>query len=458
LKPPKILILAAGEGTRMKSDLPKVLHEAAGDALLGYVLRAVAPLKGDVGLVVGRGADLVRRRYPKGFRFFLQKERRGSGHAVKTATRWLKTGGDVLVLCGDAPLIRPETVRNLLGIHRREKNAATLLTARVANPAGYGRIVRDAGGRPNAIVEERDATPDVRRIDEINSGAYCFAAKDLVKALGRLRPDNAKGEYYITDVIGMFVEAGKNVGALCLPSEEEVLGVNRRSELSYAAGILRRRKLEELMDAGVSVVDPAATYVDADVTVGPDTVLFPQTFLKAGTRVGRGARVGPFSSLENTTVGDGSELTAVFAKDAVVGADVKVGPFTHLRPGTRIAKGARLGNFVEIKKASVGPGAKVNHLSYIGDATLGPDVNVGAGTITCNYDGFEKNHTWIGAGAFVGSNVNLVAPVKIGAGAVLGAGSTITRDVPAGALGVERAPQTVKKGWAAAYRRRRAKK
>ncbi|HRY29472.1 MAG TPA: bifunctional UDP-N-acetylglucosamine diphosphorylase/glucosamine-1-phosphate N-acetyltransferase GlmU [Elusimicrobiota bacterium] len=455
---PAVLVLAAGEGTRMKSSLPKVLHEAAGEPLLEHVFRAAAPLRGPVGVVVGHGAERVRERYAGRCLFFLQKRRLGSGDAVKSAAAWLKRrGGDVVVLCGDAPLIRPGTLKRLTAVHRREKNAVTLLTARVSDPFGYGRIVRDAVGRPRAIVEHRDATPEQRRIDEINSGMYCFRAKDLRAALKRLRPDNEKKEYYLTDAVAFLADRGRPVGALCLDSEEEVLGVNRRSELAAADKILRRRTLEKLMAAGVTVVDPDSTYVDAGVRVGRDTVLYPQTFLKGRTAVGRGGRIGPFSFLQDCRVGDDAELRAVFAYGSVVGPGARVGPFTHLRPGTRIGAGARVGNFVETKNSRVGPKSKVSHLSYVGDAVLGADVNVGAGAITCNYDGFRKHRTHIGSGAFVGSNANLVAPVRVGRGAIVGAGSTIVRDVPADALALERATEIVKKGWARRKRRELAR-
>jgi bifunctional UDP-N-acetylglucosamine pyrophosphorylase / glucosamine-1-phosphate N-acetyltransferase len=358
-----------------------------------------------------------------------------------------------VILCGDAPLIRRETLKDLVATHRRQKNAVTLLTARVANPFGYGRIVRDHADRPCAIVEEKDATPEQRGIDEINSGTYCFRVEDLLRVLRRIKPNNAKGEYYITDAIALLVKDKKNIGAVCAPDSNEVLGVNRRRELAEADKLLRRRILENLMDEGVTVVDPDSTYVDAEVTVGRDSVLLPQTFLKGKTRVGARAKIGPFSVLQDCEVKDGVELKAVFASEAVFDNDVYGGPFAHFRPGTVMGPGSRAGNFVEIKKSKIGPRSKVNHLAYVGDAELDERVNIGAGVITCNYDGFQKSRTVIGSGAFIGSNVNLVAPVNIGAGAVVGAGSTITKDVPSDALAIERATQLVKKDWA---RRRRS--
>ncbi|MBK8870081.1 MAG: bifunctional UDP-N-acetylglucosamine diphosphorylase/glucosamine-1-phosphate N-acetyltransferase GlmU [Elusimicrobia bacterium] len=445
-----VLILAAGEGTRMKSDLPKVLHTAAGKALVEHVLDAVAPCGGQVGVVLGRGADTVKNRLAarKGLTFFIQKKRRGSGDAVRPAARWLaRRGGDVLVLCGDAPLVRTETIRALARHHRREKNAATLLTAEVADPSGYGRIRREQG-RPVAIVEHKDASPDEQRVREINSGTYCFRVRDLLDGLRRLRPNNAKGEYYITDVVGYLVGRGRPVGALCLPNGDEILGVNNRRELAEAAQRLNRRTLNQLMDGGVTIVDPASTFVDAGVRIGPDTVIEPQTFLSGHTRIGARCRIGPMTRLTDCRVGDGVRLDATMGENARVDSGARVGPWTRLRPGAVVGRDAHVGNFVELKKARLGVGAKVNHLSYLGDAVVGPKTNVGAGVITCNYDGYQKYATQIGAGAFIGSNVNLVAPLRVGSGAVVGAGSTLTKNVPAGALAVERSATTVKPGWA----------
>jgi len=455
-----VVVLAAGEGTRLKSHIPKVLHEVVGRSLLEHVLDAVAPLKGSVGVVLGRGADLVKERlsYCVGLNFFLQKERRGSGDAVKPTAGWLKKrGGDVLVLCGDAPLIRPETIKALYRLHAKQKNAVTLLTATVDDATGYGRVRRDVAGRPVAIVEHKDASVDERTIREINSGAYCFSVEDLLSGLTRLRPNNAKGEYYITDVVADIVGRGRPVGALCLSNGEEILGVNNRWELADAGRRLKDRLLRRLMDSGVTVVDPSSTWVDVGVRVGRDTILEPGTLLKGNTSIGCQSVVGPWTRLTDCRVGDGVVLEAVFAEDARVNNGARVGPWARLRPGAVVGSGAHVGNFVEIKKSRLGSGAKVNHLSYIGDAEVGAGVNVGAGVITCNYDGFNKHPTVMGPGAFIGSNVNLVAPVRVGAGAVVGAGSTITKNVPADALVLERSSVVVKAGWAR-ERRQRSKK
>lgn len=444
----------------MKSDLPKVLHSAAGKPLVEHVLDAVTPVGGAVGVVLGRGADVVKERLSArpSLSFFIQKERRGSGDAVRPAARWLAgRGGDVLVLCGDAPLVRPESLRDLTRLHRREKNAATLLTAHVPNPKGYGRI-RRAGGRPTAIVEDRDATVAERDIREINSGTYCFRVKDLLEGLRQLRPNNAKGEYYITDVIAFLVRRGRSVGALCLPDGDEILGVNNRRELADAGQRLNRRTLDRLMDTGVTIVDPSTTYVDSTVRVGSDTVIEPQTFLAGATKIGRNCQIGPMTRLKNCVVADGVQIEASFGEDARVESGARVGPWSRLRPGAVVGRDAHVGNFVELKKARLGVGAKVNHLSYLGDAVVGDGVNVGAGVITCNYDGYQKHATIIGRGAFIGSNVNLVAPVRVGAGAVIGAGSTVTREVPPDALAVERASTVIKRGWAKIRRAEKTRK
>lgn len=435
----------------MKSGVPKVLHVAAGKALVGHVLAAAAPLKAVTGLVLGRAAEQVEAHLSKtaGLVFFIQRQRRGSGDAVKPAARWLaRRKGDVVVLCGDAPLIRPETLKALVRVHRRERNAATLLTATVPDATGYGRIRRNGAGRPQAIVEHRDATPEEHAIREINSGTYCFRVSDLLDGLKRLKPNNAKGEYYITDVIGYLVGKGRSVGALCLPNGDEILGVNNRRELAEAGRLLNRRQVDALMASGVTVVDPATTYVDAGVRVGRDTVIEPQTFLIGQTTVGRGCRIGPQTRLENCVIGNGATVTATFGEGASVRDGSRVGPWSRLRPGAVVGPDAHVGNFVEIKKSRLGRGAKANHLAYIGDAEVGAGVNVGAGVITCNYDGVRKHATILESGAFIGSNANLVAPVRVGAGAVVGAGSTVTRDVPRNALALERSAMVVKPGWA----------
>jgi bifunctional UDP-N-acetylglucosamine pyrophosphorylase/glucosamine-1-phosphate N-acetyltransferase len=440
----------------MKSARPKVLHEAAGKPLLAHVLDAASALRPDgTAVVLGRAADEVKTCFAgRGLQFVLQRERRGSGHAVMAARSWLaRRGGDVVVLCGDAPLVKPESLKGLAALHRREGNAATILTARVADSSGYGRIIRGFDGDLKAIIEQKDASPEQLAVNEINSGAYVFRVRDLLRALSRLRPENAKGEYYLTDVIAVLASSGGALGALCVEGGEECLGVNTRAELAAAEKILRRRQVERLMAAGVTVLDPDDTYVDSGVQVGPDTVIWPQTYLLGDTRVGAGCRIGPWTWLKDCRVADGARVTASFAEESEVGPEASVGPYARLRGGTRLGPKVKVGNFVEVKKSVLARGVKAGHLSYLGDARIGEDVNIGAGTITCNFDGVAKHPTIIGAGAFIGSNVSFVAPVSIGRGAVVGAGSTVTENVPAGALALERSRQIMKPGWA---RRKRA--
>ena len=449
------VVLAAGEGSRMKSDLPKVLHPLAGRPMLRWVLEALRGAGvGRIWVVVGHGAAAVRaagRGWLPGIRpcWAVQGNPRGTGDALASADDALGERR-LLVVCGDAPLVEPETLRRLLTQHVRDRGrAATVLTALAGDPAGYGRVIRGSDGRVARIVEDRDATHAERAIREVNSGAYVFEGGALRKALASVRPNNAKGEYYLTDVVRLLGESGARVGAWAAPGgEEEILGVNTRVELARAGAVLRRRVLEKLMRGGVTVVDPAATYVDAGVRVGRDTTIWPNTHLRGKTIVGRGCVLGPSTMLTDAAVGDRAEVVASVLASARIGAGARIGPFAHLRPGAVIGSGAKVGNFTEIKGSVIGNGSKVPHLSYIGDAEIGAGVNVGAGTITCNYDGVRKSRTVIGAGAFIGSNANLVAPVRIGRRAVIGAGSTITEDVPSEELALARARKVGKPGWA----------
>jgi bifunctional UDP-N-acetylglucosamine pyrophosphorylase/glucosamine-1-phosphate N-acetyltransferase len=451
------VVLAAGEGKRMRSARPKVLHPLAGRPLLLHAL-AVARSAGVAGtvVVVGRGGDAVRAALAgeAGVRFAEQPEPRGTGDALLAARPALPpAAGVLLVLSGDVPLVGPATVARLLARHRQARAAATVLTARLPDPAGYGRVVR-LRGRLRAIVEERDATPAQRRVREVNAGTYAFAPAALWPALARLAPDNAQGERYLTDAVRSLARAGRRVETVAAADPLEVAGVNDRVQLAALERVVRQRTLERLMREGVTVLDPATTWVDADVRVGRDTVLYPGVRLEGRTAVGENCVVGPGSLLADATLGDGVTVRAYcVVAEAEVGAGASVGPFAHLRPGTVLEAGARVGTFVELKQASLGRDARVPHLAYVGDASVGEGANLGAGTITCNYDGVRKHRTDIGAGAFVGTNASLVAPVRIGAGAYVGAGSVITKDVPPGALAVERSHQVVKEGWAA---RRRA--
>jgi bifunctional UDP-N-acetylglucosamine pyrophosphorylase / glucosamine-1-phosphate N-acetyltransferase len=453
------VVLAAGRGTRLRSDTPKVLHRAAGRTLLRWVLEAIRPLDLDrVVVVVGHGGDLVAAEAAAadlpGLSTVVQAEQRGTGHAVRCALGDDALDGvdEVLVLAGDVPALPTASVEALL--EQRAGHAAAVLTTRLPDPTGYGRVVRDvATGVVAAIVEHADADAATRAVDEVNTGTYVFDAAALREALGRLAADNAQGEEYLTDVVADLVAGGRGVRAVEV-GPEEVLGVNDRSQLAEVEAVLRRRVLDRLMREGVRVVDPGATYVDADVVVEPDATLLPGTMLHGATTVGAGAVIGPWSRLTDTVVHRGATVAATVADRAEVGEDAAVGPWTHLRAGTALGPRTKAGSFVEMKQAVVGEGSKVPHLSYVGDAEVGRGANLGAGVVTVNYDGFTKSTTTIGDGAFVGSDVMLVAPLTVGAGAVVGAGSTITTDVPPDALAIERAERRTIDGWAA---RRRAR-
>ncbi|MCX5777642.1 MAG: bifunctional UDP-N-acetylglucosamine diphosphorylase/glucosamine-1-phosphate N-acetyltransferase GlmU [Elusimicrobia bacterium] len=433
-----VIILAAGEGTRMKSAIAKVAHRVAGRSLVSWVVAAAKGLNpAEMCLIVGHKADQVRAVVAgEKIGFAVQKNQRGSGHAVlQCAPRLGKFQGDILVLCADTPLITTDTLRSFLTYHRTSAHAVSILSAEFGNPFGYGRIVRRADGSVQGIVEEKDATGEQRKIREINSGIYCFSSPAIWQALKKIKPDNAKKEYYLTDVIEILNNAGQTAGACSLGVPTEILGVNTRVELAQAERLMNARILRRHMLNGVTIIDPDTTYISPDARIGADTVIYPGTVIEGATVIGERCVIKPHSVLT----------------DARVDADALIGPFAHLRAGSVLKAGAKVGNFSEIKKSVIGPRSKVNHLSYIGDAILGADVNVGAGTITCNYDGEKKHTTTIGDRVFVGSNTNLVAPVTVGADAVIGAGSTITDAVPARSLALARARQINK----AEYRKKR---
>ena len=453
------VVLAAGKGTRFRSDLAKVLHPAAGRSMLRWVLEALRPLDLDrVVVIVGHQAEAVAQEAQgsgiAGVVVVEQTEQNGTGHAVRMAAQAGALDGvdDVLVVPGDTPMLTAEPLAALLEAHRSDPGTAvTLLTTRLGDPTGYGRVLRDAGGQVCGIVEERDASPEQRAIDEVNTSIYCFAADLLGEELGRLTTDNDQGEEYLTDVVAPLATRGaRTAGA----APEAVAGVNDRAQLAAAASQLRRRIINDHMVAGVTVVDPSTTYIGADVRLESDVVVLPGTHLEGVTSVAAGATVGPDSRLVDTSVGAGATITYSVALSAEVGPDVTIGPFTYLRPGARLERGAKAGAFVEMKNSTVGEGSKVPHLSYVGDTTIGRDVNIGAATVTVNYDGYAKHRTVIKDGARVGSDTMLVAPVTIGADAVTGAGSVITKDIPDGALGVERGEQRNIEGYA---QRRRAR-
>jgi len=447
------VILAAGEAKRMRSRQPKVLHPLCGRPLIAYALRTARAVAERTVVVIGPNAAAVRAAADAGVTFVEQRERLGTGHALEQA-RAACGDGPVVVLAGDMPLLSSETLERLVSHHRTTSAAATVLTAVVDRPQGYGRILRQ-GGRVKRIVEDRDATDDQKKITEINTSVYCFEARRLWKALAEVRPDNEQGEYYLTDVIGILAKAGGRIEAVVAGDPAEALGINDRKQLAAVAAILRRRILDRLMTDGVTIVDPASTYIEDTVTIGPDSVVYPQVVIEGVTTFGAECVVGSGSQISASRLGDRVHLRPYCVlTEATVEDGAQLGPFCHLRPLCHVGPGAKVGNFVEMKKSRIGRGSKVPHLSYVGDATVGEGVNIGAGTITCNYDGVAKHETRIGDHAFVGTNSSLVAPLTIGEGAYIGAGSTITKDVPPGALAVGRGHQVVKEGWAA----RKAKK
>lgn len=453
-----VVILAAGQGKRMRSRTPKALHPLLGRTLLGHVLAAAAGLRADRTLVVvGVGADEVRSHLaaiaPDAVPV-TQSAPRGTGHAVRTALAAVPdVTGTVVVLFGDTPLLRAETIQQLVAAHEADGNAATLLTARVDDPTGLGRIVRDEAGGFVRIVEERDATDEQRAIREINAGAGAFDAALLRDALGALGTDNEQQEEYLTDVPGVLLAAGHRIGLHEVADPTEALGCNDRAELARLRMLLRDRINTAWMRSGVTILDPATTWIDVTAVVGRDAVIDQNTQLRGSTAVGEGATIGPDVSLIDTEVGAGASVVRAHAVASSIGPGAQVGPYASLRPGSRLAAGAKVGTFVETKNAQIGEGAKVPHQSYVGDATIGPYANIGAGTIFVNYDGVAKHHTRVGTAAFVGCDTSLIAPVTVGDGAYVAAGSAVTKDVPPGALAVSRGQQRNLDGW---VQRRRA--
>ena len=449
------ILLAAGKGTRMKSNTPKVLHSVAGRPMLFYPLDVLEEVKADrVVVVVGFGAGMVRASFAasKKLCFVDQTEQLGTGHAVMTATKALKGfSGDILILSGDVPLISASTVKALIKTHRKggkKRPAITLVTTVLSDPHGYGRIVRDEKGAVISIVEEKDCTPLQRKICEVNAGIYLVSSAFLAANIKKLGKINAQGEYYLTDLIRMAVGLGERVTALTHLDHGEVMGVNNRAELARAGRIMRERINGRLMDSGVTIIDPAATYIDHGVKVGADTIIYPGARISGNTVIGTGCVIEDGAVIVDCSVGDGSTIKShTVMESSRTGRGVSIGPLARLRPGNVIGQEARIGNFVEVKNSVMGRKAKAGHLSYIGDTTVGEDVNIGAGTVTCNYDGFKKHRTIIEDGAFIGSDSQLVAPVTIGKGAYVGSGTTVTKDVPPGALVVSRAGERVIEGW-----------
>lgn len=467
-RPVAAVILAAGHGKRMKSDLLKVLHPIGGRPMVEHVLRAARGAGVERCLVVvGHQAERVRETLGDSVEYVLQAEQRGTGHAVlqaESAVRggeaWADDPGDLLVLYGDNPLLTPEIIRDLLDEHRRSGADATALTAVMEEPSGLGRILRDASGRYLRTVEEKDATPEQLQIKEVMSGIFCFRLPLLFQLLHQLTPDNQQGEYYLVDVLGQLVAQGRPVAISIARDPSAVIGPNTRQGLAQAEAVLRRRVLERWMDEGVTIVDPATTYIHDTVTIGRDTVIEPFTFLQGDTQIGSHCRIGPHARIVDSRVADGATVDSSVVEQSAVGPSARVGPFAHLRPRSVIGERAEIGNYAETKNAVVGAGTKVHHHCYLGDVTLGERVNIGAGTVIVNYDGVAKHHSQIDDGAFIGCNSNLISPVRVGAGSYVAAGSTVNRDVPAGALAIARERQVNKEGYAGrlheAHRRRPA--
>jgi len=450
MRPLHIVILAAGKGTRMKSERAKVLHQLAGRPLLDHVLDAAgAAGPASVTVVVGHQADAVKTAMSgRGCRFVTQDPQIGTGHALLQAEPVLRDAhGDVLLLSGDVPLLRGATIAALVEKHRTSGAAATVLTARLADPSGYGRIVREHGAITR-IVEHRDASDAERALDEINSGIYVFDLKPLFASLREIGSGNAQGEYYLPDLVALYRAQGLTVETMTIDDANEIRGVNSRSELAALSREARLRTAEALMAAGVTIEDPATAYIDATVEIGPDTIIHPGVSLEGSTRIGARCEIHSGSRLVNARLADDVLVrNHCVIVESSIEANATVGPFAHIRPESAIGPGAHVGNFVELKKTSMAAGAKANHLAYLGDATIGARANVGAGTITCNYDGEQKHQTVIEEGAFIGSDTQLVAPVRVGKGAYVAAGSSIVEDVPDGALALTRGRQITKEGW-----------
>ena len=453
--PMTAIVLAAGEGTRMKSRHPKVTHKLLDKPLVWWPVDAARKAGADrIVVVVGHGADEVRAIFANDsdVECVEQTERLGTGHAMMCVRDALGAfEGPTVVLYGDTPLMRPETISNLVEETKAHHNACTVLTMQPADPTGYGRIKRDEEGNVLAIVEHKDCTPEEQAtLTECNSGIYCFCGRRLTENLGKIDNKNAQGEYYLTDMVGIYRAMGEPVSALLAPDDSELLGVNSRVQLAQVTKIMQHRINERLMASGVTMLDPDQVWVGANVTVGQDSELLPQTMLWGDTAIGEDCVIGPNTRLTNVQVGNGSSVEETVGYDTVIDCGVTVGPRAYLRPGTHLCDRAHVGTHVEIKNSTIGEGSKVPHLSYIGDTQMGSGVNIGAGSITCNYDGVFKHRTTIGNDVFVGSDTMMVAPVSIGDGALVGASSCITRDVPAGALAVERSDQRMIKGYATA--------
>lgn len=455
------IVLAAGQGKRMKSKLYKVLHPVCGKPMVQHVLDRVQEAGCERSVViVGHGAEMVQSVIGDRAEFVLQAEQLGTGHAVLQSKALLADeAGTTIVICGDTPLVSKETVQAMLALHESSAAAATVLTADFSDPTGYGRVIRGEGGQVEKIVEHKDCSPQEAAVREINTGTYCFDNQKLFAALAKVTNSNAQGEYYLTDVIGILQQQGEVIQAYCTADSDEAIGVNDRVALAEAERSMRARIMKRHLLHGVTIIDPSATYIESDVVIGADSVIYPGTVLRGATSLGEDCVIGPNADMTDTVIADGSAIQHSVLKNARIGSRCTVGPYANLRPGSVLGDGCKIGDFVELKNATLGDGSKVSHLSYVGDAVVGKDVNIGCGAITVNYDGYNKFKTEIGDGAFIGSNVNLIAPVRVGSGAYVVAGSTITHDVPDSDLAIARERQVNKPGYADKIRNRaKAKK
>ncbi|GED55896.1 bifunctional UDP-N-acetylglucosamine diphosphorylase/glucosamine-1-phosphate N-acetyltransferase GlmU [Brevibacillus formosus] len=444
------IVLAAGKGTRMRSTRCKVLHEVCGKPMIQHIVDRLHGLGiHEIILIVGHGAEQVKNQFGASVRYAYQSEQLGTAHAVMMAADLLQDKqGTTIVLSGDTPLVREKTLEQLLEQHETQHAAATVLTARVDDPTGYGRLIRDANGLVERIVEHKDATAEERQVCEINTGMYCFDNQKLFQAISRVKNDNAQKEYYLPDVLTILNEQNECIGAFMTDDAEEGTGVNDRIQLACAERLLRMRINEQHMQNGVTIIDPTSTYIDADVCIGPDTVIHPGTYLRGKTKIGPACVIGPNADVSDCIVGGNVEIRYTNACNSTIRDGAVVGPYAYIRPGSDVGEVAKVGDFVELKNSRLGKGAKVAHLSYIGDSDIGEHVNVGCGTITVNYDGVRKHKTIVGDHAFIGCNANLIAPVTIGEGAYVAAGSTITDDVPNDALAIARERQSIKEQYA----------
>ncbi len=447
----KVLILAAGLGKRMKSKYPKVVHKIMGKEMINWVIDTASKIGSEIGVVLGHKADIVKKVIPAYVKVYIQEKQLGTAHAVMSAKEFIDPDQDLLILYGDVPFIREETLKEMWKVHKESDADVTILTAFMDDPTGYGRIIRDENGKFVKIIEEKDLTEEQRKIKEANMGFYIFKGKKLLEALPKIKNDNAQKEYYLTDAPALL----EKVSTYAIEDTFEVSGVNTRKQLIELEREMRMRIIERLLDEGVTIIDPETTYIHPTVKIGKDSIIYPMTFIEGSTVIGEDCEIGPMTRIKDSTIGNRVKVLISEVYGATIEDDVSVGPYSRLREGAVLKRKVRVGNYVEVKKSILEENVAAQHLSYIGDAFVGRNTNIGAGTITCNYDGEKKNPTFIEENVFVGSNTALVAPVRIGKDALIGAGSVITKDVPAGALALGRARQVNKEEWV--YKRRKKK-